>query len=171
MPTAPICCEWLSAASRRARSLRRMVSALLCNAVCSFVDSPFHRSTTSLNRDAATPPQIDGGTLIICPMNDCSIARISSLRASIFPATAVIRSKSVLSDAPTGVVIEFLSMIFVSVVFSTQRGHVWFPRSYKCVRRANRFLADVVADERAPWSALASDPDSHGVVDQHRPVD
>src|SRR4051795_2971927 len=45
------------------------------------------------------------------------------------------------------------------------------PPSYKCVRRANGFLADVVADERAPWSGLASDPDSHGVVDEHCPVD
>ena len=76
------------------------------DAVCSFVDSAFHRSTTSRNRVAATPPHTDGGTLLIRPMNDCSIARISSLRASILPATAVIRSKSVLSDPPAGVVIR-----------------------------------------------------------------
>ena len=34
-----------------------------CRAVCSFTDSPSHRSTTSRNRTAATPPHTDGGTL------------------------------------------------------------------------------------------------------------
>src|SRR6476660_4075671 len=42
---------------------------------------------------------------------------------------------------------------------------------YECVRRPNCFLADVVADEFCSWSALTAEADSHGVVDEHRPVD
>ena len=71
---------WPRAASARCSGWSR---AIRCRAAWSFTDSVFHRSTTSRNRVAATPPHTDGGTLVIRPMNACSIARISSLRASV----------------------------------------------------------------------------------------
>ena len=63
------------------------------SAVCSATDSLFHRSTTSRKRAAAAPPHTEGGTLLILAMNACSMARMSSLRTSIFPATEVITAR------------------------------------------------------------------------------
>ena len=78
-------------------------------------DSAFQRSTTSLNRAAASPPHTDDGTLLMRPMKACSIARISSLRVSVVPATARIRSKSVDSvSAPVGVLTQSPSMLIPS---------------------------------------------------------
>ena len=107
-------------------------------------------------------------------MNDCSIARISSLRASILPATAVIRSKSVFSDPAAGVVIwrPFLCCSdSTSCVFDGATNVFGSLQSEKRVRRPNGFLADVVDCVLPARCALTTDADPHGVVDENRPVD
>jgi hypothetical protein len=49
------------------------------------------------------------------------------LPVSILPATAVIKSKSVLSEPPAGVVIKVLSVLFDRDVISTDPERSWFP--------------------------------------------
>ena len=56
---------WASVAWLSTAALDRMVSAMRWSEACSFIDSPFHRLTTSWNQVAATPPHTVGGMAVI----------------------------------------------------------------------------------------------------------
>src|SRR4051794_22364764 len=152
-----------------------MFTAMRCSAAWSFIDSPFHRSTTSRKRAAATPPHTDGGTLPIRPMKDCSIARISSLRASVLPATAAMRSKSVVSGPPPGVVIRILPCVRGRYEGWTRLRRIRFhwrqSFSEHRVSGPNRLIAGLPYRVFVTWCALAADGNSQRPVDQHHPQD
>src|SRR5436305_12472689 len=154
-----------------------MVSAMLCSAWCSFIDSAFHRCTTSLNRDAAVPPHTDCGTPAMRPMNACSAARISSLRVSMAAATERMRSKSVLSALPpagalTGSPSRRRRGPPAVTTSKTDARRIWFPpHSVHYPRGSDRHItlpADGVATTTA---ALAADADPDRLVHPHCPPD
>src|SRR6476661_3761652 len=152
-----------------------MVSAMRCRAACSFVDSEFHRSTTSRNRTAATPPHTDGDTLVIRPMNDCNIARISSLRLSVLPATADMSSKSVVSGPPPGVVIRVLPCRFARYEWLDADASLSVPSMVKFLEHrvcgSNCPIAYLAHSRFASTRALAPDGDPQRPIDQHEPRD
>lgn len=97
----------------------------------------------------------EGGTLLILAMNACSMARMSSLRTSIFPATEVITSKSVPSDVTIGSFRRCLAGYKVSTQQKALRFHLFQNRAYAERTAASHAACTVSGRCGALWHPMA----------------